>query len=428
MQYKKLWYWIVATLACVVLVILYFLFLAPSAYSLESSALLTDSQQKNYIALDQQVIKDLGYQDSAAGLVRKVGDYYNFGVGPADNSGGGIEVVAHMKSDGRFEKVWSGQDNPPCGLIGFKVPAGIVPYCYAGRNYSIVVDRSNLIRTWYTLLFNPYVNKKGQVVYPYDSINTAPSPDVFPQTLNQTFEWIPSSDYSGWGIVEKNGNLHLIVSEPGVEPIDQIITGADPSTFEFAVYKTGTTTIPLGYFRDNKHVYRWSPGSGEPIGQVSGADVATFEVIPNQNASPGPLSDKFAKDKNHIYYSGYIVSPVDPATFSVLLDPTGFSWGYAKDKDNFYYIDDFYGLWVNIIPDVDAGTFTVLGNGYAKDKNHVWYNFFSETTTLPLPYADPATFTINIQPYCGEDCYIDAQDKNNKYNQGKITRYPYPLR
>ena len=113
MRHKKSWYWVISILAVLIIIILYFLLLAPSASSLESSVLLTNDQQKNFLALNQQVVKDLGYQDATAGLVRKVGDYYDFGVGPADNSGGGIELVAHLKSNGRFEKIRSGQDIPP---------------------------------------------------------------------------------------------------------------------------------------------------------------------------------------------------------------------------------------------------------------------------------------------------------------------------
>ena len=163
MRHRKYLYWAIAIPVCLVLVILYFLLLAPSANSLVPLPISDD--QKNYSAVDQQVVTDLNYQDSIAALTGKIGDYYDFALGPADNSGGGIEVIAHMKSDGHFEKIWSGQDNPPCESIGFGVPAGIVPYCYGGHDHSIVVDRSNLVRTWYTLLFNPYV-KNGYIVYP----------------------------------------------------------------------------------------------------------------------------------------------------------------------------------------------------------------------------------------------------------------------
>jgi hypothetical protein len=248
---------------------------------------------------------------------------------------------------------------------------------------------------------------------------TETSPTTKVLTLHQTFQWVPLSNYSGWKITVENGTLHY--STPDLS--NQTIVGADPSSFEEAVYGTGTSTVPLGYFRDSKNVYHWNgSASGEPISQVTGADVATFEVIPNQNAEPGPLSDEFAKDKNHIYYFGDVVSQADPVTFSVLLDSTGFDWGYAKDKNHFYFIDENSGTWVNVIPNVDYATFVVLGNGYAKDKSHVWYNNFSQVVTPPLQRADPATFTTNVQPNCGQNCYVDAQDKNHKYDQGQVVK------
>lgn len=162
MQNKKLWCWAIGILAGVVVVISYFFFLAPSADSLVP---LPFSDNKEYTTLNQQVVKDIPNEGDLAYLQRKIDDYYDFAFSSTDGPGG-IEMIAHMKSDDHFEKIWSGQDIPPCEFIKFAVPAGIVPYCYGGRNNSIVVDRSNFVRTWYTLLFNPYVNDKGQVVYP----------------------------------------------------------------------------------------------------------------------------------------------------------------------------------------------------------------------------------------------------------------------
>lgn len=147
--YKKFWFW--ATLVAVFAVlILYFLFLAPSAYSL-GAVPLQDSQNYNasvYKTLEAQVITDLGYKNSIAGLVRKEGNFYEFGLGPIDNSGGGIEVIAHMKSDGHFEKIWEGQDSPDCySIMKYGVPVSIAPWCYE----SVSLDRSNPVRAFFSL-------------------------------------------------------------------------------------------------------------------------------------------------------------------------------------------------------------------------------------------------------------------------------------
>ena len=133
-----------------VLIILYFLFLTPSANSL----ILPDVQYGQnynpaaYKAVDAQVTKDIGYQDSIAGFVRKNGNFYDFGISPADNSGGGIELIAYMNQSGHFEKVWDGQDAPDCYSIDkYKVPVDIAPWCDA----TIQIDRSNPVRSFFSL-------------------------------------------------------------------------------------------------------------------------------------------------------------------------------------------------------------------------------------------------------------------------------------
>lgn len=77
----------------------------------------------------------------------------------------------------------------------------------------------------------------------------------------------------------------------------------------------------------------------------------------------------YEKEANAVYYkswnegSGSTKYPVDadPQTFQVFKDDN-----YAKDKEKAFYKGD-------IIKEADAATFETLGEEYARDKNHGYY-------------------------------------------------------
>lgn len=86
-------------------------------------------------------------------------------------------------------------------------------------------------------------------------------------------------------------------------------------------------------------------------------------------------------------------------------------YGYGLFKGNIYY-------WSNImlgdtpqkLKNVDKKTFTVLSGGYAKDKNHVYYE------NKILPGADPKDFRYDKESrkgYSGNDVY-DGNEKKVK--------------
>jgi len=108
--------------------------------------------------LEIQLVNDLGVENGIAHLERKQGNFYDFGLSVRGDEGG-VEVIAYMQPNGQFTKVWEGQGIPPCGVIGSEVPAGIVPYCFR----PVLLDRSNIVRTLYTLLANPYIDRYGQI-------------------------------------------------------------------------------------------------------------------------------------------------------------------------------------------------------------------------------------------------------------------------
>lgn len=152
--YKKLRFWIVPILVLIAAV-LFFLFLAPTADSMLSQELqyTQNYDPVAYKSLESQVIKELYPQNSdilVATLVRKSGDFYDFAYN-MKGEGGGAEVIAHMKSDGHFEKVWQGQDYPDCySIIKYGVPVSIAPRCFE----AVPLDRSNPVRAFFSL-FTP---------------------------------------------------------------------------------------------------------------------------------------------------------------------------------------------------------------------------------------------------------------------------------
>ena len=88
----------------------------------------------------------------------------------------------------------------------------------------------------------------------------------------------------------------------------------------------------------------------------------------------------------------------------------------------------FDGLGKNPITNVDPSTFIPLldasaGNSmYAKDSGHVYFNTWSHGEGAPESFivvigADPNTFLV----ISGNKQY-DAQDKNHKYQYGKIVQ------
>jgi hypothetical protein len=70
----------------------------------------------------------------------------------SDESEGGVEVIAHLESNGHFRLIWEGQDIPPCTMVDQAgVPATVVPFCL---KESYLLDRSTILRTLYTSFFN----------------------------------------------------------------------------------------------------------------------------------------------------------------------------------------------------------------------------------------------------------------------------------
>ena len=151
--------------------------------------------------------------------------------------------------------------------------------------------------------------------------------------------------------------------------------GLDVDSFE---------ALSVEYTRDKERVYFKviSPGVFLVIA-LPDADPATFE----------PLAFNLARDKNHVWLNDRIQWEADPSTL-VLVDG-----GRAfKDKDSVHYADQ-------TIIGADPATFTHIGSGYYRDKNHIYW------CMDPIPDADLSTFEVL------GDSFV-AKDKSHVYRSG----------
>ena len=114
------------------------------------------------------------------------------------------------------------------------------------------------------------------------------------------------------------------------------------------------------------------------FGKINYADLNTFEVMKD-----GKRPAKYSKDKEHVYF-GWEQTDADAKSFVVLGN------GYYKDKNFVYYENEK-------IDGVDAKSFEVLGNGYFRDKNNVYFE------KKKLNVLDIKSFRILGNNYAADD-------------------------
>lgn len=113
---------------------------------------------------------------------------------------------------------------------------------------------------------------------------------------------------------------------------------------------TSLKIITNSYAIDDQHAYY-----GDQI--IEDADLSTFKAY-----KFGLTYDELAVDWQNVYLKGKIVPLASPQSFNLL------------SRDRFYAIDDqyvFYGH--NIIRGADPDSFIVGEQGYAQDKNYIFY-------------------------------------------------------
>lgn len=197
------------------------------------------------------------------------------------------------------------------------------------------------------------------------------------------------------------------------------ITEADPASF--VIFGRNSAHTHSRWAKDKSTVY-----FGNKI--LRDADVKSFQV----------LDYSWGKDKKRVYYMGKPFEGADAGTFRIFANGV-----FAHDKNHVYqnsaYIDSKTpGL--EIIPNIDANTFTVLhaerlsfGNLYVKDKNAVFYNMGDWGKGLvKIERADVTTFHVlgtcfsahglsgsyakdKNHVYCGETILADADTNSFEY-------------
>jgi len=110
---------------------------------------------------------------------------------------------------------------------------------------------------------------------------------------------------------------------------------------------------------------------------------------PQDPATFKPLDDRFARDAVRGYYRGSVVAGSDGASFIVV------SENEARDKSNVYYCDTYRKgqeywsikhLRIERIEGADPATYTSIGEGYSRDRRHVY------AEGVPFKVREPATF------------------------------------
>jgi hypothetical protein len=156
----------------------------------------------------------------------------------------------------------------------------------------------------------------------------------------------------------EQGQVAFIYYNVGVGRAVKNVAGADTSSFQ--QLKNGE------YARDKNHVY-WR---GEII---SNAEPASFEL----------LAGRYAKDSEHVYLDLNVVEGADPKTFQKL--PGKEIWG--RDGNDFYYGQE--ALHVS-----DPGSFMILNDGWAKDQHCYYYYAYGYLNVSRKVECDYASMKI----------------------------------
>lgn len=138
-----------------------------------------------------------------------------------------------------------------------------------------------------------------------------------------------------------------------------------------------TYAIFSGYYKKNSYQV-WYANN-----EIRGADPGSFTLAVPTTATDSEMDLAFSMDKSSVYYRGRKIS-TDRDSFMVIYDgwhddACPFSVPYFKDRLGVYFATTsqpriWPGVWTSQkIDAADSQTFSALGNGYAKDKDAVYY-------------------------------------------------------
>lgn len=130
----------------------------------------------------------------------------------------------------------------------------------------------------------------------------------------------------------------------------------------------GFSNLGNRFVKDKKHVYEQKFGVTYEI--IEGADPNLFVVI----------NDNFSRDQNHFYYQKIKLSNIDYPTFKPFIR-------HAVDKNRAYYFMN--PGQISLTYSVDYNSYEEINDGYAKDKNHLYYK------DLRIPNIEPKKVQLN---------------------------------
>jgi hypothetical protein len=150
-----------------------------------------------------------------------------------------------------------------------------------------------------------------------------------------------------------------------------LLQGADPRTTKVALFqdpRLGNSLSLSSYVKDAHHVFYWDAMSTS-FALMREADPATFTPIYD-------WGEGYAEDKRAVFYRD-VRTNLDPASFGILLDPSGYPLGYVEDKTGIYYLDPFDFVRLD---GVEVSTFQIertpdgTWTGCVRDKSYRWCN------------------------------------------------------
>lgn len=164
-----------------------------------------------------------------------------------------------------------------------------------------------------------------------------------------------------------------------------VLLDADVLTFRQLVLSGGNGSTPRegasSYAKDKNRAYYGNSG-------INNSDPATFSS----------MAFEYARDKSSIYFQNRAIS-TDLKNFKILSQEWAdsiFSYDeYAKDTQHVY----FHGT---VITEADVATFAIValdhydnrGHGnYVKDKNHIYFNPWGTYEIKVIPELNPSAFT-----------------------------------
>lgn len=137
--------------------------------------------------------------------------------------------------------------------------------------------------------------------------------------------------------------------------------------------------------------------SGRVAHPINGADASTFEVL---------LADKYARDKQHVYFKMRPLDKADPSTFVVVSDLV---YAYGKDRNR---------VWLRdlAVRDADPATFETLTFPYARDQSNVFCG------TLPMKVHDIDSFEVLQGASSLETAFVKGKPFKEQYGDLEVTQ------